>query len=247
MKNDFCLLKGTVSKLRKGEIDEKGLILASSIFAFFCYLFNWRPFLKGKYFNCYVGSHQVEGRLKQVGFNDGDYVEMLVKPTRDDDVYECYAVRIPEQHALIFPSFMEETAFECVKVNFILLTFFVVIICIMVSIIGIFCGESLDYYLNVFKFSFYGLIISTVFFFYAAGGGYAFFCNQILTCLGYSEAWKHSVNKETERFKKLHRAGASELFNDPQTPQFKKLQQFKGGYNYYCTTPILPNWLKIID
>lgn len=248
MKNDFCLLRGTVSQLRKGEIDEKRFLLIFSIFAFFSYLFGGRPFLKGKYFYCYVGNHPVDGRLEQIDFNNGDYVEMLVKPPLDYDTYECYVVRIPQQHALIFPNFIGVSTFRYLRMLFILMTFFVVVISIVWLIVGI-CvgvGNSLDYYFNVVKYSFWGWIIASVFFFFAAGGGYTFFSNQILACLGYAKPWHYDVEAETKRFKRLHRTSDPEIFNDPLTPDFKKLKMFKGGFYYYCRTPILPSWLKVI-
>lgn len=32
----------------------------------------------------------------------------------------------------------------------------------------------------------------------------------------------------------------------PKAPDFKKLKLFKSGF-YYCQTPILPDWLNVID
>ena len=33
----------------------------------------------------------------------------------------------------------------------------------------------------------------------------------------------------------------------PKAPDFKKLKLFKSGFYYYCQTPILPDWLNVID
>ena len=55
---------------------------------------------------------------------------MLVKPTFGDDTYECYAVRIPKQHAFIFLCFLHVSTIVMLKVNFIMM-----IICATASII----------------------------------------------------------------------------------------------------------------
>lgn len=247
MKKDFYLLKGTVSKLKKGEKDEQTLLLISSILAFFSYLFKSRPLLKGKYFTCYVGNHAVEGRVSRIAFEEGDYVEMLVKPPQDYDTYQCYAIRVPAQHMLIFPRYIGMSTCEFLKINFILTTVMVVICCLLFLIISL-CNDSpLSYLINIIKYSFWGWIFGIIFIFFAAGGGYSFFGNQVLAYWGYPKPWRHSVADETIRFKKLYRAGASDIFNDPQTPEFKPLAQFKGECDYYCKTPTLPNWLPIID
>ncbi|MWP48917.1 MULTISPECIES: hypothetical protein [unclassified Gilliamella] len=59
--------------------------------------------------------------------------------------------------------------------------------------------------------------------------------------------WLHNWLNEHERFKKLNRSGNPELYDDPQTPEFERIKKLDPYANYYCRTPILPNWVKIID
>ncbi|WP_430876094.1 hypothetical protein [Gilliamella sp. G0441] len=246
MKNEFYLLKGTVSHLRKGEKDIVAFPLICSIIAFFCYLFGWCPQLNGKYFFCFVGNKQVDGRLTKIAFNDGDYVEIIVKPTQDD-TYQAYAVRIPQQHAIIFPHPLGASTLELLELSFIMVSIFIVPIFLLLLIVGLCDDASFAYYFSVIKNSFWGWSIAIILFFFWGGGGYSFFSNKIFSCLGYLEPWRYSAEKETKRFKKLHYRQDSEIFNDPQTPDFQRLKIFKGKVNYYCRTPILPDWLKVID
>ncbi|MCO6547186.1 MAG: hypothetical protein J6583_05355 [Gilliamella sp.] len=58
--------------------------------------------LKGTPFVCYIGNVKVKGRLENVAFKNGDYVEMVVKQI-DKNKYQAYAVRFPKYHALFFP------------------------------------------------------------------------------------------------------------------------------------------------
>ncbi len=92
-----------VSQLRKVEIDEKQLLLLSPNFLLlFCYFFCKRPFLKEKYFCCFIGNHLVDGLFRQIIFKKGDHVNKKVKNSLKNEIYECYVVRISQQHALIF-------------------------------------------------------------------------------------------------------------------------------------------------
>jgi hypothetical protein len=260
VKNDFCLLKGTVScltvsqnnqeadtKLTATDRIEKDLYAVfCSIIALICFFICCRPPLKGQRFCCQIGNKKVEGRLNTIGFNEGDYVEMLVKPQKND-VYQPYAVRIPKQHAIIFPQNIGLTTFALLKVSFILMTIFAVVILLFLLIIELFNGCSLNYIFNIFKYSFLGWIIAIIAVFLIGGGGYSFISNQIYACLGYEKPWKYDPEKEKERFKKLYRINDPEIFNDPQSPDFEKLKEFKALTDYYCRTPTLPNWVKVID
>ncbi|OCG19436.1 hypothetical protein [Gilliamella sp. WF3-4] len=260
MRNDFYLLQGTVSCLQLDENSqqtgtkltatdrmEKDLYaVICSIIAFICFFICCRPPLRGQYFCCHIGNKKVEGRLNTIGFNEGDYVEMLVKPKKND-VYQPYAVRIPRQHAIIFPQDIGLTTFALLKISFILMTIFAVIILLFLLIFELFNGCSLNYILNIFKYCFWGWIIAIIAVFFISGGGYSFFSNQIYACFGYDKPWKYDSAKEKERFKELYRSNDPEIFNDPQTPDFEKFEKFKALTYYYCRTPILPNWVKIID
>ena len=73
-----------------------------SIFAFVLLFFCKRPFLKEKYFCCFIGNHLVDGLFRQIIFKKGDHVNKKVKNSLKNEIYECYVVRISQQHALIF-------------------------------------------------------------------------------------------------------------------------------------------------
>ncbi|MWN32197.1 MULTISPECIES: hypothetical protein [unclassified Gilliamella] len=260
MKNNFFLLKGTVrclkvsqnsqetnTKLTATDRIEKDICsVICSIIAFICFFICCRPPLRGQYFYCYVGNKKVEGRLNTIDFKDGDYVEMLVKSPKND-VYQPYAVRIPKRHAILFPQSIGLTTFVILKISFILMSIFAVVILLFLLIFEIFNGCSLNHIFNIFKYSFLGWIIAIIAVFFMGEGGYSFFSNQIYACFGYEKPWKYDAEKEKERFKKLHRINDPEIFNDPQTPDFEKLKKFKSLTSYYCRTPILPNWVKVID
>ena len=64
-----------VSQLRKVEIDEKRLLLCPPILLLLCYFFGKRPFLKEKYFCCFIGNHLVDGLFRQIIFKKGDHVD----------------------------------------------------------------------------------------------------------------------------------------------------------------------------
>ena len=53
--------------------------------------------------------------------------------------------------------------------------------------------------------------------------------------------------KENLEFKKMNRNGDPILFDDPQTPDFKKLTKYNPYADYYCRTPILPDWVTVLD
>ena len=66
------------------------------------------------------------------------------------------------------------------------------------------------------------------------------------SCLGYCTL-QHDIEKEARWFKTLHHINAPKKISEPKAPDFKKLKLFKSGFYYYCQTPILPDWLNVID
>ena len=213
--------------------------------------------LDGKSFRCYVGRKEVVGKLAHVSFKDGDYVEMLVKPIEVNEYqsdsaemadYLAYAVRMPQYHALYFP--------RSVGTSFLLLLKYISIIigicCLFISVVLIivtYISAKLD--LSEFSIiclqSIGAFIVFVCFFFFIFGGINSFVTSRIFAALGYPKPWSHNCYEESKRFLKLNRSGAPELFDDPQTPEFRKIRKFDRSASYYCRTPILPNWIKVID
>ena len=48
-----------------------------------------------------MGNHLVDGLFRQIIFKKGDHVNKKVKNSLKNEIYECYVVRILQQHALI--------------------------------------------------------------------------------------------------------------------------------------------------
>ena len=213
--------------------------------------------LDGKSFRCYVGRKEVVGKLAHVSFKDGDYVEMLVKPIevneyQSDSVkmadYFAYAVRMPQYHALYFPRSVGTSTLLLLKYLSIGSGIFCLIFFIFIMII-MFISMEIDS--SLFMMTCIGVLLLFVFtvclFFYTVGGLNSFVSNRIFAALGYPKPWSHNCYEESKRFLKLNRSGAPELFDDPQTPEFRKIRKFDRSASYYCRTPILPNWVKVID
>ena len=213
--------------------------------------------LDGKSFRCYVGRKEVVGKLAHVSFKDGDYVEMLVKPIevneyQSDSVkmadYFAYAVRMPQYHALYFPRSVGTSTLLLLKYLSIGVGVFCLIFFIFIMII-MFISMEIDS--SLFMMTCIGVLLLFVFtvclFFYTVGGLNSFVSNRIFAALGYPKPWSHNCYEESKRFLKLNRSGAPELFDDPQTPEFRKIRKFDRSASYYCRTPILPNWIKVID
>ncbi|MCX8728426.1 hypothetical protein J3U66_09850 [Gilliamella sp. B2969] len=271
MTKGYNLLKGTVSQLRvlddpkELRSDDIGLLAIIGLMivgafeligALIGAITAGSITLDGKSFRCYVGRKEVVGKLAHVNFKDGDYVEMLVKPIevneyQSDSVkmadYFAYAVRMPQYHALYFPRSVGMTTLLLLKylsIGFgtILLFLYLIISTILyipdrdISTIFIFAVSTI--------IMFFFLLIS---FFLMIGGLYTFISNRIFATLGYPKPWLHNYFKEHERFKKLNRSNDPELFDDPQTPEFERIKIRDPNANYYCRTPILPDWVEVID
>ncbi|MCX8666008.1 hypothetical protein, partial [Gilliamella sp. B2887] len=118
MAKRYSLLKGTVSQLQiiddSKEIGSNNVGLIAMIGSLITGAFGVAAALlttlsvgsitlEGKKFSCYVGRKFVEGKLTHISFKNGDYVEMVVDKSDDDNQYQSYAVRIPKIHALYFP------------------------------------------------------------------------------------------------------------------------------------------------
>ena len=204
--------------------------------------------LEGKKFSCYVGRKFVEGKLTHISFKNGDYVEMVVDKS-DNNQYQSYAVRIPKTHALYFPHAVDTPALLRLKYCAIgsgvlcLLTYLIGVVIVYFSMDSEFFLFLLFYTFTAF-FMFFVLLIM---FFLLAGGRYSFIGNRIFATLGYPKPWSHNTSAEHERFKKLNRSGDPELYDDPQTPEFERIKIRDAKATYYCRTPIVPDWVEVID
>ena len=204
--------------------------------------------LEGKKFSCYVGRKFVEGKLTHISFKNGDYVEMVVDKS-DNNQYQSYAVRIPKTHALYFPHAVDTPALLRLKYCAIgsgvlcLLTYLIGVVIVYFSMDSEFFLFLLFYTFTAF-FMFFVLLIM---FFLLAGGRYSFIGNRIFATLGYPKPWSYDTSVEHERFKKLNRSGDPELYDDPQTPEFERIKIRDAKATYYCRTPIVPDWVEVID
>jgi hypothetical protein len=257
----YNLLKGTVSHLyveddpKELRADDIGLLaiiglaivgMFEAIGALIGALTAGSITLEGKSFQCYVGRKKVQGKLEHISFKDGDYVEMVVKQI-DDNHYQSYAVRMPQYHALYFPRSVGITTLQQLKACSIFMGFagtctYLLSLLAMSSTMNTFKD-----YFEFFIISFIGSIFLILLLFFLLGGACSFVSNRIYATLGYPKPWSHDSIKEHDRFKKLNRSEDPELFNDPQTPEFQRIKKLDSHANYYCRTPILPNWVKVID
>ena len=204
--------------------------------------------LEGKKFSCYVGRKFVEGRLTHISFKNGDYVEMVVDKS-DDNQYQSYAVRIPKTHALYFSHAVDTPTLLRLKYSAIgsgvlcLLTY-------LLCVVMLYFYMDSDFFLNFLLFTVVMLCFFcfiTLLFFLLMGGRYSFIGNRIFATLGYPKPWSYDTSVEHERFKKLNRSGDPELYDDPQTPEFERIKIRDAKATYYCRTPIVPDWVEVID
>ena len=272
MTKGYNLLKGTVSQLRvlddpkELRSDDIGLLAIIGLMIVGAFeligtligtITAGSITLDGKSFRCYVGRKEVVGKLAHVSFKDGDYVEMLVKPIEVNEYqsdsaemadYLAYAVRMPQYHALYFPRSVGTSTLLLLKYLSIGVGVFCLIFFVFITIVMYISGD-LDFtefmiiYLSVFLL----FIIVLFLLFLTVGGLNTFVSNRIFATLGYPKPWLYNCIKEHERFKKLNRSNDPELFDDPQTPEFERIKIRDPNANYYCRTPILPNWVKVID
>ena len=205
--------------------------------------------LKGKGFCCYVGRKFVEGKLTHIGFKNGDYVEMVVDKI-DDNFYQSYAVRIPKTHALYFPRSVGMTTLLLLKYLAIGVgAFFLFIFIILSFLLYIYLDEEifLSSYISVIISGIIMFFIIFMIFFILLGGSHTFVSNRIFSTLGYPKPLLHDCSKEHFRFKKLNRSNNPELYDDPQTPEFERIKIYDRNATYYCRTPIIPDWVEVID
>lgn len=204
--------------------------------------------LEGKKFSCYVGRKFVEGRLTHISFKNGDYVEMVVDKS-DDNQYQSYAVPIPKTHALYFSHAVDTPTLLRLKYSAIgsgvlcLLTY-------LLCVVMLYFYMDSDFFLNFLLFTVVMLCFFcfiTLLFFLLMGGRYSFIGNRIFATLGYPKPWSYDTSVEHERFKKLNRSGDPELYDDPQTPEFERIKIRDAKATYYCRTPIVPDWVEVID
>ncbi|SCC03734.1 hypothetical protein [Gilliamella intestini] len=205
--------------------------------------------LKGTPFVCYIGNVKVKGKLENVAFNNGDYVEMVVKKI-DKNTYQAYAVRFPKYHALFFPKGVGLSTLQLLK--YCMFGVGSIILCtdILIFISILFNHEwGSSEVIEITTTSCIGFVAFVFFFFFVFGGRSTFICNRIYATLGYPKPWLHNSWYEEFLFFKMNRRRDPELFDDPQTPEFQKIRNkdIQHSANYYCRTPIIPSWVNIID
>ena len=265
MSKRYRILKGTVSQLQiiddskeLGSDNNVGLIamigaLITGAFGVAAALLTTLSVgsitLEGKKFSCYVGRKFVEGKLIHISFNNGDYVEMVVDKSDDDNYYQSYAVRIPKTHALYFPRSVSMSTLLALKYSAIIVGAFFLFAYVGILIMQlIYLNENFFYYFTLFTaVTIFWFFVFTIIFFLFIGGRYSFIGNRIFATLGYPKPWSHDTSVEHERFKKLNRSGDPELYDDPQTPEFERIKIRDAKATYYCRTPIVPDWVEVID
>ena len=265
MAKHYRILKGTVSQLQiiddskeLGSDNNVGLIamigaLITGVFGVAAALLTTLSVgsitLEGKKFSCYVGRKFVEGKLIHISFNNGDYVEMVVDKSDDDNYYQSYAVRIPKTHALYFPRSVSMSTLLALKYSAIIVGAFFLFAYVGILIMQlIYLNENFFYYFTLFTaVTIFWFFVFTIIFFLFIGGRYSFIGNRIFATLGYPKPWSHDTSVEHERFKKLNRSGDPELYDDPQTPEFERIKIRDAKATYYCRTPIVPDWVEVID
>ena len=264
MSKRYRILKGTVSQLQiiddPKEIGSNNVGLIAMIGALITGAFGVAAALlttlsvgsitlEGKKFSCYVGRKFVEGKLTHISFKNGDYVEMVVDKSDDDNQYQSYAVRIPKTHALYFPHAVDTPTLLRLKYSAIgsgvlcLLTY-------LLCVVMLYFYMDSDFFLNFLLFTavmFSLFVLFSIILFLLTGGRYSFIGNRIFATLGYPKPWLHETLDEHLRFKKLNRSGDPELYDDPQTPEFERIRKLDRNATYYCRTPIIPDWVEVID
>ena len=202
-----------------------------------------RKLIKGTYFSCYVGTIQVEGKLEHIIFKNDDYVEMVVELIEKNKYY-AYAVRMPKCHALFFPEGNCSSTLGLFKAClFVCCLLILPYICFM--IIAIFDDGSDLIFITLLFLVIY--VCSVVSCFILFGMRSTFLNNRIYATLGYRNSWRHMHAEEDYKFREMNRKRDPMLFNDPQTPEFKKRINANYAYNYYVRTPKLPQEVEIID
>ena len=265
MAKRYRILKGTVSQLQiiddpkeLGSDNNVGLIamilaLITGAFGVAAALLTTLSVgsitLEGKKFSCYVGRKFVEGKLTHISFKNGDYVEMVVDKSDDNNQYQSYAVRIPKIHALYFPRSVNMPTLLGLKYSAIIVGAFFLFAYVGILIMQlIYLNENFFYYFTLFTaVTIFWFFVFTIIFFLFIGGRYSFIGNRIFATLGYPKPWSHDTSVEHERFKKLNRSGDPELYDDPQTPEFERIKIRDAKATYYCRTPIIPDWVEVID
>ena len=263
MAKRYRILKGTVSQLQiiddPKEIGSNNVGLIAMIGALITGAFGVAAALlttlsvgsitlQGKHFSCYVGRKFVEGKLTHVGFKNGDYVEMVVDKI-DDQYYQSYAVRIPKTHALYFPHAVDMPTLRRLKYSSIISGVFC-LIAYLIFLILLLTDLNEDFFFNFTLATltiFFWFFVFSILFFFLTGGRYSFIGNRIFATLGYPKPWLHDTLDEHLRFKKLNRSGDPELNDDPQTPEFERIKIHDRNATYYCRTPIIPDWVEVID
>ncbi|OTQ59388.1 hypothetical protein [Gilliamella sp. A7] len=264
MSSHYQVLKGTVSQLIVYDDEEEmrsdhiGLInlIGIIILSFFEVIVSTASALgsltcgsikiAGQGFCCYIGSKWGESKLVGIGFKDGDYIEAIVEPQKDN-TYKTYAVRVPQQHAYFFPRSVGTTTLHFLKYCSIFSGGFSVVILSIGLLIEFFSRDFLNYPCDLFWFFIFVFILLIFIFFFMFGGHYSFLSNKIYAIWGYPKPWLFNSVKENLQFKKMNRDGDPILFDDPQTPDFKKLIKYSPYADYYCRTPILPDWVTVLD
>ncbi|MCX8650777.1 hypothetical protein J3U21_10730 [Gilliamella sp. B2776] len=260
----YSILKGTVSQLQiiddPKEIGSNNVGLIAMIGALITGAFGVAAALlttlsvgsitlQGKHFSCYVGRKFVEGKLIHIRFNNGDYVEMVVDKSDDNNQYQSYAVRIPKTHALYFPRSVSMPTLLGLKYSSII-SGVLCLIPYLIFLILLLTDLNEDFFFNftlVTLTIFFWFFVFTTIIFLLIGGRYSFIGNRIFATLGYPKPWSHDTSVEHERFKKLNRSGDPELYDDPQTPEFERIKIRDAKATYYCRTPIIPDWVEVID
>ena len=264
MSNDYQVLKGTVSQLvvtndeKEMRSDHIGLInlIGIIILSFFEVIVSTASILgsltsgsvkiAGQGFCCYIGSKWVEGKLVGVGFKNDDYIEVIVKPQKNNS-YKAYAVRLPQQHALFFPRSVGATTLHLLKYCAVFSGGFCILNFVLLFLMSFLLSDPLTWIVSFLVLSFFAFILLLFIFFFMFGGHYSFLSNKIYAIWGYPKPWLFNSVKENLQFKKMNRNGDPILFDDPQTPDFKKLTKYNPYADYYCWTPILPDWVTVLD
>ncbi|MCX8657426.1 hypothetical protein J3U08_11560, partial [Gilliamella sp. B2894] len=216
MAKQYRILKGTVSQLQiiddskeMGSDNNVGLIamigaLITGAFGVAAALLTTLSVgsitLEGKKFSCYVGRKFVEGKLTHISFKNGDYVEMVVDKSDDNNQYQSYAVRIPKTHALYFPRSVNmptllRLKYLTIGVGVISLLIYIFFIILLITSTGL--DEYFFYNLFVFALStLIGFFIILIMLFLITGGCYSFIGNRIFAALGYPKPWLHNTLDE---------------------------------------------------
>ena len=260
MAKRYSILKGTVNHLQISDQDSDNIGLITMIvalitgafeliFTLFTLFKSSNITLEGKKFSCYVGRKFVEGKLTHISFRNGDYVEMVVEES-DDNQYRSYAVRIPKAHALYFPHAVDTTTLLRLKCSALIAGAFSLFNYLLIILFAFLAGSYSDLLYELVSYtsiSFIGFFVLTILVFLLTGGRHSFIGNRIFATLGYPKPWSHDMLAEHVRFEKLNRLGDPELYNDPQTPEFERYNINDCNATYYCRTPIIPDWVEVID